>query len=280
MCDTASRAPKPTPPGTARTASTRSRAGQLRRAGRGAALDVAWPEGAAARKRSVGPVRGAASARRSADVAGPGFRARVRGRGSRDRAKSRPVEAEAASRTPSARDLGRPSDEQMTVPEWEACDGCGLCCLVALRGRGDRRGRPHPRALPPVRRRAPAAAPTTPSARSYVPDCIKLTPHNIEALEWMPPSCAYRRLHEGRGLADWHPLITGDPKSVHRAGVQLVRGQTISETVPEPRGRPRLRGRLGRPPTLMVERGWGSMAPIVALIATSGSCVPLAKSPK
>jgi uncharacterized cysteine cluster protein YcgN (CxxCxxCC family) len=61
-----------------------------------------------------------------------------------------------------------------------------------------------------------------------VPDCIKLTPHNIEALEWMPMSCAYRRLHEGRDLAAWHPLITGDPESPHRAGVS-VRGQTVSE---------------------------------------------------
>jgi len=61
-----------------------------------------------------------------------------------------------------------------------------------------------------------------------VPDCIKLTPGNIDALEWMPKSCAYRRLHEGRGLADWHPLVSGDPESVHRAGVS-IRGQTISE---------------------------------------------------
>jgi uncharacterized cysteine cluster protein YcgN (CxxCxxCC family) len=61
-----------------------------------------------------------------------------------------------------------------------------------------------------------------------VPDCIKLTPGNIEALEWMPKSCGYRRVHEGRGLAAWHPLVSGDPETVHTAGVS-VRGQTVSE---------------------------------------------------
>jgi len=62
----------------------------------------------------------------------------------------------------------------------------------------------------------------------HVPECIKLTPYNIEALEWMPHSCAYRRLHEGKSLPLWHPLITGDAESVHRAGVS-IRGQTFSE---------------------------------------------------
>jgi len=63
-----------------------------------------------------------------------------------------------------------------------------------------------------------------------VPDCIKLTPGNIDDLMWMPKSCAYRRLHEGKPLPSWHPLVTGDPESVHKAGVS-VRGQTISEAV-------------------------------------------------
>ena len=65
-------------------------------------------------------------------------------------------------------------------------------------------------------------------------DCVKLTPHNIEALPWMPASCAYRRLHEGKTLPAWHPLVTGDPESTHKAGVS-IRGQTINEdTLAEP----------------------------------------------
>jgi uncharacterized cysteine cluster protein YcgN (CxxCxxCC family) len=63
---------------------------------------------------------------------------------------------------------------------------------------------------------------------AQVPDCIKLTPGNIQALGWMPLSCAYRRLHEGRPLAGWHHLISGSRETVHTAGVS-VRGQTISE---------------------------------------------------
>ncbi|MGZ8362885.1 MAG: YcgN family cysteine cluster protein [Caulobacteraceae bacterium] len=116
----------------------------------------------------------------------------------------------------------------MTVPEWESlCDGCGLCCLI--RFEDEDTGEIIPtrvscRLFDDKLCRCKDYA----NRKTHVPDCIKLTPHNIEALKWMPPSCAYRRLHEGRGLPNWHPLVTGDPESVHAAGVS-VRGQTISE---------------------------------------------------
>ena len=119
--------------------------------------------------------------------------------------------------------------EEMTVPEWESlCDGCGLCCLI--RFEDEETGEIIPTRVHCRLFDAGACRCTDyENRKKTVPDCIKLTPHNIDALEWMPPSCAYRRLHEGKSLPAWHPLVTGDPESVHKAGVS-VRGQTVSET--------------------------------------------------
>jgi uncharacterized cysteine cluster protein YcgN (CxxCxxCC family) len=117
---------------------------------------------------------------------------------------------------------------QMTKAEWESlCDGCGRCCLI--RFEDEESGEIIPtRVSCKLFDDATCRCSNYPKRKRYVPDCIKLTPWNIEDLAWMPPSCAYRRLHEGRGLPDWHPLVTGDPESVHRAGISM-RGQTISE---------------------------------------------------
>jgi uncharacterized cysteine cluster protein YcgN (CxxCxxCC family) len=117
---------------------------------------------------------------------------------------------------------------QMSPREWEAlCDGCGLCCLV--RFEDEDTGEVVPtrvacRLFDSDKCRCTDYA----NRQKQVPDCVRLTPQNLDRLYWMPKSCAYRRLNEGRPLPAWHPLITGDPESVHRAGVS-VRGQTISE---------------------------------------------------
>ena len=120
--------------------------------------------------------------------------------------------------------------DQLTTGEWESlCDGCGLCCLVRFEDEISGEVVPtrvHCRLFDSERCRCTDYA----NRKAKVPDCIKLTPGNIEDLQWMPKSCAYRRLSEGRPLAWWHPLVSGDPESVHAAGVS-IRGQTISEAV-------------------------------------------------
>jgi uncharacterized protein len=117
---------------------------------------------------------------------------------------------------------------ELTQAQWEAlCDGCGRCCLQKLKN------------------------PTTGKVRytwvacylldietgrcsNYelrhilVPDCIKLEPANIPKLRWLPSTCAYRRIAEGKELPSWHPLISGDPESVFAAGFS-IRQRAVSE---------------------------------------------------
>lgn len=118
--------------------------------------------------------------------------------------------------------------DEMTPREWESlCDGCGLCCLIRFEDEDTGEiipTRVHCRLFDSES----CACSNYAQRKRHVPDCIKLTPQNVDTLQWMPLSCAYRRVNEGRGLADWHPLISGDPESVHRAGVS-IRGETVSE---------------------------------------------------
>jgi uncharacterized protein len=123
---------------------------------------------------------------------------------------------------------------RMTKAEWEAlCDGCGKCCLNKLED--EETGAV---ALTRVACRLlddqSCACAQYPIRHQFVPECIVLTPKTIkDNLYWLPRTCAYRLLHQGMPLFDWHPLISGDRESVHRAG-QSVRGITIPEfEVPE-----------------------------------------------
>jgi uncharacterized cysteine cluster protein YcgN (CxxCxxCC family) len=62
-----------------------------------------------------------------------------------------------------------------------------------------------------------------------VQTCIQLTPELAGSLKWLPPTCAYRRLAEGKDLEWWHPLVSGDTNIIHELGIS-VRDFAISET--------------------------------------------------
>jgi uncharacterized cysteine cluster protein YcgN (CxxCxxCC family) len=65
--------------------------------------------------------------------------------------------------------------------------------------------------------------------KDIVPDCVQLGPRNLGRIDWLPETCAYRLVHQKQDLPWWHPLISGDPKTVHQAGIS-VRKRAISET--------------------------------------------------
>ncbi|MEL7489075.1 MAG: YcgN family cysteine cluster protein [Pseudomonadota bacterium] len=110
---------------------------------------------------------------------------------------------------------------EMSAPEWESlCDGCGRCCLYILHN--EETGDVFETDVACQLFDAKARRCTDYENRqTRVPDCVRLTPENAGALSWMPETCAYRRLARGEGLPAWHPLITGDPQSVAKAGVAV-----------------------------------------------------------
>ena len=117
----------------------------------------------------------------------------------------------------------------MTQKEWEAlCDGCGKCCLNKLED--DETGEVEmTRIACRLLDDQSCLCSQYPIRHQFVPECIVLTPKTLkENMYWLPQTCAYRLLSEGRPLFDWHPLVSGDPASVHRAGVS-VQGMTIPE---------------------------------------------------
>jgi len=119
---------------------------------------------------------------------------------------------------------------KMNKEQWESlCDGCAKCCLLKLEDEDTLEI-----AYTNVACRQLDLG--TCRCRNYsdrarlVPDCVTMTPKLVPELSWMPKTCAYRRLSEGKKLAWWHPLVSGSPDTIHEAGIS-VRGRSISERI-------------------------------------------------
>jgi uncharacterized protein len=118
--------------------------------------------------------------------------------------------------------------DAMTREEWESlCDGCGRCCLHKLRDEET-----NELSFTNVSCRLldleSCQCRNYENRRLRVPDCVALTPAALAEIDWLPPTCAYVRLAKGLDLAPWHPLVSGDPESVHKAGIS-VRGRAVNE---------------------------------------------------
>jgi uncharacterized protein len=123
---------------------------------------------------------------------------------------------------------------EMSDAEWESlCDGCGRCCLVKLEDEDD--GRIY---FTDIGCRLldgdTCRCRDYPNRSARVDDCVRLSPKNLGELNWLPPTCAYRLLANGRDLYWWHPLVSGDPETVHAAGVSVrARVSRDEDSLPE-----------------------------------------------
>lgn len=116
----------------------------------------------------------------------------------------------------------------MTDAQWESlCDGCARCCLNKLED-WDSGAIVWTNVACALLDGQSCRCRDYDNRQKTVPDCIQLTPKNIDELSWLPPTCAYRLLSEGQELYWWHPLVSGDRDTVHHAGIS-VRGRTVSE---------------------------------------------------
>ena len=119
--------------------------------------------------------------------------------------------------------------DQPDQGEWESlCDGCGLCCLQKLEDEDDGSVY-YTRIACKLLDLKTCKCTRYAERKQFVADCIQLTPGQADEFKWLPPTCGYRLVSEGKDLPLWHPLVSGDESAVHDAGISQS-GRMLSET--------------------------------------------------
>ncbi|MCO6058627.1 YcgN family cysteine cluster protein [Pseudomonas sp. MOB-449] len=118
--------------------------------------------------------------------------------------------------------------DQLDQEEWESlCDGCGLCCLQKLEDEDDSSVY-YTRIACKLLDLKTCRCTDYANRRQFVADCIQLTPAQADEFRWLPPTCGYRLVAEGKDLPPWHHLVCNDPEAVHKAGISQS-GRMLSE---------------------------------------------------
>lgn len=118
---------------------------------------------------------------------------------------------------------------EMSQKEWESlCDGCGKCCLIKLED-AETKELFYTDVACHLLDAKTCQCKDYKNRRKLVDDCLQLEVDDVEEFKWLPKSCSYRRLHEGKGLPKWHYLISGDRNTVHEKN-KSVKNRIVSET--------------------------------------------------
>lgn len=122
---------------------------------------------------------------------------------------------------------------EMSQSEWELlCDGCGKCCLQKLEDEED--GTVYYTSVICQYMTNECKCSVYKDRHDLVPNCVWLKPEDVDNFFWLPSTCAYRILAEGRDLPTWHPLVCGDPNIIHAVNISVAHMDLVKDNeIPE-----------------------------------------------